>query len=285
VTFVGKILVLVITFLSIVFMSLAIVVYSSKTNWREEYRKAQAEQQKLKGELDDLKKQYDSLQQQYTDAVKKYSDELNDAREQVKAQQQATQELVRNYQDLRKSLDQAILQSKLAVSEIETRRKDVERLRGQLLSLLEEKDRITRRAFEAEQKLIEVTGELEIAQARNKELQERVARLTSILAEHGLPTDPERYVALQMPPRVEGLILKVDPQGRHVEISLGTDDGLLPGHRLHVYREREGKYLGQIEVIEADADRAVARVVPELRTGRIEEGDHVATYLTTSASR
>ena len=279
-TLVGKILTVAITALSIIFMSFAVVVYSAKTNWRTEYQKKSQEVAQLQRQLNDLKKEHADLTMLFDEARKKLSDQLNQAREELRVQQETTNQLLQAYQNLRKAHEQANVRAKMAVEEIEARRKEIATLRQNLRVVLDDKERAVREAFEAKQKLIEVQGELEIAQQRNKELQERIAELTAILVQHGLPTEARRVALLQQPPHVEGVVLEVDKQNRYLKISIGTDDQIVPGHRLHVYRERSGKYLGMVEVVEASEDVAVARVLPELKQGRIEVGDHVATYLT-----
>ena len=84
------------------------------------------------------------------------------------------------------------------------------------------------------------------------------------------------------PPRVDGIILASNANG-YVEISIGSDDGLEQGHELDVYRMgpslAENKYLGKIRVVETQADRSVAQVLPNFRKGTIQKEDRVATRL------
>jgi hypothetical protein len=54
-------------------------------------------------------------------------------------------------------------------------------------------------------------------------------------------------------------------------------------HRLQVYRVNpQGKFVGTIEIVEVDADQAVARILPEFRQGTIQKGDLVAARITAS---
>ena len=73
-----------------------------------------------------------------------------------------------------------------------------------------------------------------------------------------------------LPPRVPG-------NADFVEISIGSDDGLLKGHQLDVVRG--DKYLGKIRVVEATADKAVCEVVHKNKYGIIQRGDNVTTKL------
>ena len=65
-----------------------------------------------------------------------------------------------------------------------------------------------------------------------------------------------------------------------VEITIGSDDGLKPGHTAEIYRG--DRYLGRIEILKTDPDRAVGRVDNRYQQGPIQEGDRVATRLKLS---
>src|SRR4051794_14614399 len=82
-TFVGRILVLVITALSLVFLGVSTVVFSTATNWKqatEKLRKDVSEQQSkanvLKAELDTAKKDYTAAQAAHKVAMKQQEDKV-----------------------------------------------------------------------------------------------------------------------------------------------------------------------------------------------------------------
>ena len=60
-----------------------------------------------------------------------------------------------------------------------------------------------------------------------------------------------------------------------VEIKIGSDDGLLKGHKLEVYRSTG--YVGRIEVVETHFDTAVCQVVPGYLKSRIQKDDLVTS--------
>ena len=78
------------------------------------------------------------------------------------------------------------------------------------------------------------------------------------------------------PPTVRGEVLAVD-KDNHVEISLGTDDGLREGNMLEIYRG--DKYLGRMRVLEVKPHRSVGTILKELQQDVIRDGDQVATRL------
>ena len=62
-----------------------------------------------------------------------------------------------------------------------------------------------------------------------------------------------------------------------IEISIGSDDGLHIGHRLHVYRNNV--YLGSVVVLKTDPDRSVAQINEETQRGPVQVRDQVTATL------
>ena len=112
--------------------------------------------------------------------------------------------------------------------------------------------------------------------------------LQKIIAANNLPTDPKLVAGLQTPPpAVEGEVLDTKRGVRSgsdlVEFSLGSDDGLVEGHKLSAYRpaagDRAAKFLGTIKIVYVTPDKAVGLVVDRAKNGIIEKGDHVTSKL------
>jgi RNA polymerase sigma factor (sigma-70 family) len=94
------------------------------------------------------------------------------------------------------------------------------------------------------------------------------------------------------PMKLEGRITKVDGQQHRVEINIGSDDGLVPGHELDVHRvphtgsNEALQLLGRIRILQVDPDQSVAEVMdwidrisgPPLPRKRLKEGDRVSTH-------
>jgi hypothetical protein len=62
-----------------------------------------------------------------------------------------------------------------------------------------------------------------------------------------------------------------------IEVSIGSDDGLKPGHVMQVYRGNT--YLGQITIRTTGPDRAVGQIDKRYQRGKIQKGDNVTTNL------
>jgi hypothetical protein len=112
-------------------------------------------------------------------------------------------------------------------------------------------------------------------QATAAQLAQDYQNAMEVLRIHGLVPDPAAY-STQPPAGVHGTVTEIRPGG-NVEISIGSDSGLVKGHQLDVVRNREGRssYIGKIEITNTAADRAVAKVMPEFRRGVIQSGDEV----------
>jgi len=136
--------------------------------------------------------------------------------------------------------------------------KEVEALRDQLRKVQAERDKTL-------QSVVELTEQLHKAFNEVKRLKAENTRLTA-----WLPPPP--------PKGLEGLVTAIQKDGL-VEISLGSDDGLKPGHQLSVCRAKGSTLtlLGQVVVINAAPDKAVCRVVSESLKGATRKGDRVTT--------
>jgi hypothetical protein len=115
---------------------------------------------------------------------------------------------------------------------------------------------------------------------RLDELELKVERLVRALEKDGRE---DTVVLHPAPPDVEGVVQRIDNQTKRVEINIGSDDGLVRGHVLDVYRRdrttqspREVYYLGRIRVLGTNPDQAAAKVIELLKGKQIKEGDCVS---------
>jgi RNA polymerase sigma-70 factor (ECF subfamily) len=128
------------------------------------------------------------------------------------------------------------------------------------------------------------------SEQRLERLERAVERLVRALekgsTENGVelkPAGPQQKPVAPPPPSVEGVIRKVDNPNKRVELTIGSDDGLVAGHELFVYRVQrpaqpswDFELLGQIRIIAADPDQSIAKVIATLQGKIIKEGDKVS---------
>jgi uncharacterized protein YoxC len=281
---IGKIFVFAVFVMSLVFMSFAIAVYSTHTNWKEEIERPADEVQAgkplgYKAQLTDAKKERELLTQQINDLTQRVA-EKEAARDQVVAKlQTALEQKDKELQGLRgekekreDEREQAQAELTATRTELEKVTKTVDDLRAQVRGMQAKVDEQVDRTAKLAGDLHEKESFLEIAVERKKQLEKQVANARDLLKQHGLAIDslPRDHV-----PAIDGVVTAVADDA--VEVTLGGDDGVQTGHFLEVWRDDE--YLGRVQVISVKPDRCMGRVVPEFRRGIIQPGDRVATRL------
>jgi septal ring factor EnvC (AmiA/AmiB activator) len=281
---IGKIFVFAVFVMSLVFMSFAIALFSTHTNWREEIIRPADQVQAgkplgYKLQLDEAKKERETL----TAEIAKLTAEVaasEAARDQIVAKiQTALGEKDKELQALRKAKDaredeREKAQTELAMTrtELEKATKTVEGLRDDIRGMQAKVDEQVTRTAKLAGELHEKESFLEIATERKAQLEKQVANARLLLKQHGLAIEsmPRDHV-----PTAGGVVTAVADDS--IEVTLGGDDGVQMGHFLEVYRNDE--YLGRVQVISVKPDRSVGRVIREFKRGDIQPGDRVATRL------
>jgi peptidoglycan hydrolase CwlO-like protein len=281
---IGKIFVFAVFVMSLVFMSFAVALYSTHTNWRDEITRTADQVQAnkplgYKAQLEQAKKERETLTQQI-DLLTRQVAESEAERDQVVAKiQTALEQKDKELQDLRKSKDvrederhKAQAELVTARAELDKAAKAVDDLRAEVREMHAKVDGQVDRATKLASELHEKESFLEIANERKAQLEKQVANARLLLKQYGLAIEslPRDHV-----PAIDGVVSAVADDS--VEVTLGGDDGVQMGHFLEVWRDDQ--YLGRVVVISVKSDRAVGRIVPEFRRGVIQPGDRVATRL------
>lgn len=281
---IGKIFVFAVFIMSLVFMSFAVAIYSSHINWEQEVnRKAEdvqgAQKLGLKYQLEEAQKERKKLEEQISTLVQKVA-ASEAARDQVVAKLRTALEekdeelgkLLGEKQSREEDQRKALAEMQVAQANLEKAVKEVEMLRGEVREQQSKVDKEVDKAAELAQKLHETQSFLEIANERKEQLEKQVANARLLLKQQGLSLDalPKDRV-----PTLDGDVLAVADNS--IEVSLGGDEGLQPGHTLEVYRA--GEYVGRAVVKTVKPDRAVAVILREYARGVVQRGDKVTTRL------
>ena len=144
-------------------------------------------------------------------------------------------------------------------------RKDAEEARA-------DRDAMMKKYVQQTDELHQAVNELKRLKDRNTELSESLAKARQVLRMNSL--DENKDVNGKPPVTLAGTVTAIRA-GDLVEVNVGSDDGLMKGHRLMVYRT-DGFYLGDLEVVEAQPHNAVCHIDPNYRRGAIQEGDRIA---------
>ncbi|QDS92609.1 hypothetical protein FF011L_13560 [Roseimaritima multifibrata] len=276
-TFLGKCFTFMIFILSAIFMALALAANASHRNWREEIVK--------EGGLKDQVEEFATKNRELEDARVRVERAL--AAEQV-ARRTALAALetdLAQKSDLLAKAEQA-LTSERATNE-SLARKDAQitdeltrltadnaKLRQQIVTEQDDRDRLFARVLELTDKMNGIRGLLEVQKERNQTLVAQVTRFTEVMQARGINVNDALDGA---PPARNGTVLVVDRGKKLVELSIGYDEGLRVGHMLEV--TRGSQYLGRAKVRRTSPDRAVAEIMPDFTLGTIQKGDRVDTTI------
>jgi chromosome segregation ATPase len=280
-TFVGRILVLVITGLALVFLGVSTVVFTTATNWKaakeaetKKVNDLQAKTRDLTAQLDEAKVEMTKTQAAQKAALKQQEDQIAKLDADIKrAQDEITQS--------RTALEVAQQNAKLALDESAARKGETDLLREQKGAVEKQANEYKLRQTELNDKIRELSRMLETATNNANDLRDRVARFSTLLRQNGLSDDISTVKGLENPPAVQGEVARVDDQNRAVEITIGSDDGLVPGHELVLYRVKpRPEFLGKIKIITVDPDQSSGRVIGATIQGKkIKEGDIVSSTI------
>lgn len=272
----GKILVVTLCLLSVLFMGLAMTVYSTHRNWKEI-----ADQRRQ--EVADQRAKYDAEVAKSNRLESQLRAEAEAAKQQVRKLETEAQRLAEQNQSIRQRLDELSANEAQAIATVNATQENNNQLAAEVMQLrdsisdnIRAKDDSFDTALRATEELQQLRNELETAVEYNRDLVADAGRMTRLMESEGL--DPSAS-ADGVTPKVDGFVSRTQRRSgvQLVEISIGGDDGLRVGDTVEVFRET--KYKGRLEILKTAPDRSVGRVDTRFQQGPIQEGDRVATRL------
>lgn len=279
-TLIGKIMIVLILVMSILFMGFALAVYSTHQNWRDLVEDPSTG---LKVQNQRLSQEKEQLENEITEVKNKLAFERAARREVVanletRASQKNQQLLTREqqYGDLQAQHREALETLSMYQANLQRLKDEVETLRDVNRTARQERNESFMRAKQLTDQINQGEGNLRRLKQRYEELLTTVGRQSLVLDRHDLteftPVD-------DIAPEVNGQVTAI--RDGLIEVSIGADEGLQKGHTLKIFRINGsvGSYLASIEIIDTGTDRAVGRVVPGTREGIIRKGDRVATKI------
>lgn len=272
----GKVFVVVILIMSLVFMGLSMAVYATHKNWK-------TVSDQLKTRLDTANSEKEQLISAHNLKVQELDREKSSAVARVATLETELKDATDNNLKIQAELDTLNQNQRDHIAAVKTTQDlnadltaKVNSLRSQIKDEQQIRDRMFKQALVATEQLHQAAGEYNSARERSEQLTKQVAGMTTVMREKNIDpaTDPNSVV-----PIVEGVVNQIrrTPNAQLVELSIGADDGLKTGNTLEV--SRGDKYLGRLEIIETSPDKSVARVDRRYQEGQIQEGDRVATRI------
>jgi myosin heavy subunit len=275
---VGRILMVATFVMSIAFMTLAFGVYATHTNWKEAIEKTpdglKPQLEKARADKRELRTRLDRLQAQLVE-------EQAAARNQLAKLESVRDELITKRDSLQKERDSLFEESQKQVAALATTQSNLDKLTEEVKVLRDDirtaqvdRDKAFATVVEVTDKIHQSEGELTRTKEREQQVAVQYAKLKDLARKYRWDES-----GIDAPADLHGKVLAVSGANL-VEVSIGSDDGLKVGNKLEVFRGSH--YLGRIEVMRLDVDRAVGKILQDYKRGPIQKGDEVATHLLPS---
>jgi hypothetical protein len=276
----GKILVFLILALAVTQAALHLMFHVTQTNWKESHAKLLAQYNTLDAELKAVESERETAKDEGAKGVQKAQNELAIVTKQRDDEQAKYRALDAQFNAEKDRGNKSEANLATSATDIARREEEVKRLEDTVKA---NNDRI--------KELVDSGNQLRdravAAEIESKSLKERNVNLTAKLEDmskeliktrNGTGGGTATVNAKNPPPEnVEGMVTKTDAGGL-LTLSIGSDDGLLKGHTLEVFRLNPAKYLGTVRIIEVTPHEAVAQ--PLYRPlGPIQSGDKVASKI------
>jgi hypothetical protein len=280
-TFVGRILVIVIMIFSVIFLGIATVVFSTSKNWARATQDERKKVEDFKKKLADAQAGKDAASKELEVAKGSFDGLAKGLNGRIATLEADNKHDIEQITAVRGQLATALQNEKAVVAEVEARRKETNLLRDQKAAVEKQANEFKLHEAELNDRIRELERMLETATKNNADLRDRVVRFSTLLRQNGLSDDITQIRGVESPPPVEGEVKRVDPTNRRVEISIGSDDGLVPGQEFLVYRMKpRPEFVAKISIISVESDQAVGVVVGRTYQGKkIAKGDTVASSL------
>lgn len=280
-TFVGKILVIVIMACSLLFLGITTVVFTTATDWKDATAKEQTKLSELQKKQSDALGAIGASQKDLVTAKAQHEAAKKQLVDQIAILEGDKERALAEMSEARKGLEVAAETTKTSLAQAIALKNETDQLREQKSAVEKQANEFKLRQTELNDRIRELDRMLQTATNNAKDLRERVARLTSVVQKNGLPETPGQDSGPESPDPVQGEIARIDTQNRQFEITVGSDDGLKVGHQVVIYRTRpSAEYLGKATVISTDPDRSVIRVIGTTVQGKkVKEGDIVSSTI------
>lgn len=279
---VGKLLIVLQLVFSLLFMCFAGAVYTFQQSWRSVAVTAQDGVRQRDQQITELKEQ----QTQELESLRKITEDLKNRAETAESSLTQIQGNIQTLQgqlaQTQQERDKHLADLQVAQAEADARIAEAIELRAETKRLRDTNVQQITDIRNKEDQNLELSGLVAEAKEREIGALNEIGRLQDLLRLNKI--DPRQSVAGPVPPdvtRVDGKVMATKQNESRsaelVQISIGSDDYVVPEMRMYIYRDNQ--YKGEIRITDVYADTAVGIVVERTRNGIIERGDNVTTKL------
>ncbi len=272
----GKVFIILILIMSLVFLGLSMAVYSTHKNWKQmtETLNTQLQQARTQNEQDKA---------EFNRRVEEIEREKSAAEQQVAKLESERETLVATNSQIQKQLDELEQNQRGHIAAVASTQDLNQQLTGEVTGLRQRvrteeqaRDDAFTKALYATEQLHQARNQYEAALETSRQLTAQNAGMRHVMKAEGLNPDVEPDSVV---PTVGGVVSQVrrNAGAQLVEVTIGADDGLKAGSTVEVFRGT--RYLGRLDIIQTSPDKSVGRVDRRYLQGQIQEGDRVATRL------
>jgi len=203
-TFVGKILVIVIMAFSLIFLGISTVVFTTARNWRTATEEQKKKVSDLTKKLSDAQATVEAANKDLDSAKASYEALSKNLNNQIQAQEAQIAGAQSQITKVNSEVATAQMNAKTALEEAEARRNLSIQLNNQKTAVEKQANEFKLKHAELNDRIRELERILETATKHNTDLRERVARFSALLRQNGLSDDISQIKGIESPPPVVG---------------------------------------------------------------------------------
>lgn len=279
-TFVGKILVILIMAFSLAFLGVSTVVFSTAKNWKEASGKQAEEIKKLQGQLRDAQTKVTDAEGKLKGAKEEHTKEIAARDTRIAALDTAIKDAEGEMTQARSQLEVAQKNAQVALAEATARKGEIDVLNETLGKAQTQANQFSAQNIELTDQIRTLEREKATAEQNARDLRDFNGRTIAYLRMKGIPIENiDKLDPKKIPPPVEGKVVELNATKKSMEISIGSDDGLAVGQELYVFRvQPRAEYIGKVKILSVYPDQAVAEVIGNTVNGKkVQEGDIVSS--------
>jgi hypothetical protein len=284
-TFVGKILVILIMAFSLVFLGVSTVVFTTATNWKEKSLKQGKEIDEVKRKLADAQSKATAADAQLKTAKEEQAKQTLERENRYAELNKQVTDAENEMTAARSKLEVAQQNASVALAEATARKGEIDVLNETLAKAQKQANEFNSQNITLKDDIRVLDRQKETAEQNAKDLRSFNGRAIAYLRQKGIPLENiDKMDPGSVPPPVEGKVVELNATKRSMEISIGSDDGLAVGQELYLFRvQPRAEYIGKIKIVSVEPDRAVADIIGNTVNGKkAQEGDIVSsTFFST----
>lgn len=277
---VSKILIVANLVFSLCFMCFAGAVFTFQAGWRDKANKTQTQLASANDAVKQLQGDKDLLTTNFTKNLEDQKTKANNFENKVNGLDQNLKQAIGNLANAEKERDKHLVDLQVAQKEAQARITETNIARDEIKRLRDQNNEAITVRRGLEDKSLGLEGEIAEAETREVQFLKEITHLNDLLRFNKIdPRDPIIGPVPKIIELVKGEVVEsrknASRSAEHVQISVGSDDGVFKNLKMTVYRD--SNFLATIQITDVYPDKAVGLVIEETRNGTIERGDNVTT--------